>query len=63
MRSPEALSTHWPPISMPLDDSVEDGGLVSVAVDMRVLPGVTENGPEFGPHAARRQATGLEDSA
>jgi len=27
---------------MPLDDSVEDGGLVSVAVDMRVLLRVTK---------------------
>jgi hypothetical protein len=37
MRAPEALSTHWPPISMPLEESVEDCGLAWVAVDMRVL--------------------------
>jgi hypothetical protein len=39
---------------MPLDDSVEEGGLVWVAVDMRILQ-VTKNGPEFGPHAGTLQ--------
>jgi hypothetical protein len=38
-----------------VDDSVEECGLVRVAVDMRVLLTGYKNGPEFGPHAGTLQ--------